>query len=432
MKLIKSTIFYFKEAYTDLLCKKCITCHKMPVIFTLFLFVIQISKAQQLESYIKEAEGNNPKIKAFNLKHEIAKEKENEVNSFTNTEIGLGYFLSKPETHVGSQRAHFLAKQMIPWFGTNSAKVNYRNTLADAADITTSIAKRELALSVSKSYYSLYQINEKQKILKHQVELLKTYEQVLLSSVEVGKASMVDVLQLQIRKNELKQQKEELVQDFIGEQALFNALLGRDPDSTVTIDDTISIPKEEIETVDQNVVNNPELLKYDTLVTSIEQLELINQKERSPQIGLGINYIVVSAWPNQSFKDNGKDIFMPMAFLSIPLFSKKHSSRTRQNKLQQQETMLQKEERTQYLSAFLSKAISAKNKARIKYRTQIDNLKQANNAEKILMKSYETGTVAIKSVLDIQELQLKFQSIQIESVKEYFTQLAIINYITDK
>ena len=47
--------------------------------------------------------------------------------------------------------------------------------------------------------------------------------------------------------------------------------------------------------------------------------------------------------------------------------------------------------------------------ARISYDTQTKNLKQAKDAEDILIKSYETGTIDFNDVLDIQELQLKFQ-----------------------
>ena len=40
-----------------------------------FLFVSAFAKAQQLQSYIKEAEANNPEIQAFELRYNIAEEK---------------------------------------------------------------------------------------------------------------------------------------------------------------------------------------------------------------------------------------------------------------------------------------------------------------------------------------------------------------------
>ncbi|MGK0453816.1 MAG: hypothetical protein ACJAYY_001282, partial [Paraglaciecola sp.] len=65
------------------------------------------------------------------------------------------------------------------------------------------------------------------------------------------------------------------------------------------------------------------------------------------------------------------------------------------------------------------------------YSTQAKNLQQAKNAEEILLKSYETGTIDFKDVLDIQELQLKFQINKVESVKTYYVQTTIINYLTN-
>jgi cobalt-zinc-cadmium efflux system outer membrane protein len=42
------------------------------------LFVSAFAKAQQLQSYIQEAESNSPEIQAYNLRHHIAEEKVNE------------------------------------------------------------------------------------------------------------------------------------------------------------------------------------------------------------------------------------------------------------------------------------------------------------------------------------------------------------------
>jgi len=44
----------------------------------------------------------------------------------------------------------------------------------------------------------------------------------------------------------------------------------------------------------------------------------------------------------------------------------------------------------------------------------------------------ETGTIDFNDVLDIQELQLKFQMNQIESIRTYYVQSTIINYLTQQ
>ena len=78
----------------------------------------------------------------------------------------------------------------------------------------------------------------------------------------------------------------------------------------------------------------------------------------------------------------------------------------------------------------LDKAIYNRSSSIISYDTQAKNLKKAKDAELILIRSYETGTIDFKDVLDIQELQLKFQINQIESIKSYYLQTTIINYLT--
>ncbi|MFC4632774.1 TolC family protein [Dokdonia ponticola] len=392
--------------------------------------LISISgQAQQLQSYIEEAVSNNPEIQAFELRYNIAEEKVNEANWLPNTEVSAGYFVSEPETRVGAQRARIGVKQMLPWFGTVTARENYATSIAEAEYVEITIAKRKLALSVAQSYYRLYETRAKQKVLDENIQLLKTYERLALTSVEVGKASAVDVLRLQIRQNELQQQREVLEEEFGAEQTTFNNLLNRDENRTVDIVAIMDIPEDDPIYGKDALSLNPELLKYDKLYESVAQSELLNQRESLPMIGFGVDYLPVTERSDVNFSDNGKDVLMPIVSVSIPIFNNRYKSITRQNELRQQEIETQKEQRMNVLESAFAKAISQRNQARIKFNTQAKNLKQAKDAEQILIKNYETGTIDFNDVLDIQELQLKFQMNQIESVQMYYVQQSIINYL---
>ena len=402
---------------------------KRALIFSLSLFTFHFASAQQLQSYIQEAQSNNPDIQAFELRHTIDEEKVNEADWIPNTEFSAGYFVSEPETRTGAQRARFSAKQMLPWFGTITARENYANSLADATYVEIVIAKRKLALAVAQSYYRLYTIKAKQKVLNDNIELLKTYERLALTSVEVGNASAVDVLRLQIRQNELQQQSDVLGEGFVGEQASFNSLLNRDESTEVLILDPLGLPTDDLMYTQDDLQFNPELLKYDKLYESVAQSEILNQAERKPMVGFGLDYVPVSERPEMNFSDNGKDIFMPMVAVSIPIFNTKNESKSKQNELRQLEITSQKNSRLNVLNSAFAKAVSTRNQARIIFNTQTKNLKQASDAEEILIKNYETGTIDFNDVLDIQELQLKFQMNQVEATEMYYIQSAIINYL---
>lgn len=402
------------------------------IVFVLIGFLAaSFLKAQTLESYIQQAEASNPEVQAFELRYNISMEKVGEANALPNTELSAGYFVSEPETRTGAQKARFTVRQMLPWFGTITARENYATALADVDYLDITIIKRKLRLSLSQSYYKLYATKSKQLVMEKNIQLLKTYEKLALSSLEVGNASAVDVLRLQMRQNELQEQKEVLLRDFLAGKVLFNNLLNSEENADVALIDSLYLPSgPDINQAELEL--HPELEKYDILYQSVEQSEILNQKESNPNLGFGLDYMPVEARPDMNFSDNGKDVLMPMVSLSIPIFNNKYKSNSIQNDLKQQEISAQKADRKNKLETILGAAINGREAARIKYNTQIKNLKQAADAEEILIKNYETGTIDFDDVLDIQELQLRFQTKLIEALKNYYVQTAIINYLTNQ
>ena len=387
-------------------------------------------RAQDLETLINSGLENNPEIKKYNLQYEIASEKVNEVNTIPNTEFSYGYFVSEPETRTGAQKMKFSLKQMIPWFGSITARENYINSLSDAKFEEIAIAQRKLIVAVSNAYYNMYSLRSKDRVLEENINLMKVYETLALNSVETGKASAVSVLRLQIRKNDLIELKEVLHQQYLTQQAALNSLLNRDLSIAIVLTDELPMPENDIGFAETDLTMHPELLKYDKLYASVVQSELLNQKDKSPMIGFGLDYIPVEKRPGLDFSDNGKDIFMPMVSLSIPIFNKKYTSSSKQNELKQLEIDAQKQSQFNKLQQLMDEALNERMASRISYNTQIKNLEQAKNAETILIKSYESGTIDFNDVLDIQELQLKFQMGLINAVRNYYRQTTVINYLS--
>ena len=394
------------------------------------IFLAASTQGQSLQSYLEEAEANNPEIQAIELKYNISREKSEQADALPNMELSAGVFVSEPETRTGAQKARFSVRQMLPWFGTLTAREGYANALAEVDYLDVVIVKRKLRLSIAQSYYALYANKEMQQVLERNIQLLGTYERLALTAVEVGNASAVDVLKLQIRQNDLRAQSDILQQEFQSQTSQFNTLLNRDTGLEIALADTLGIGTG-IE-IDQATLNvHPELEKYDKLYESVAQSEILNQKETQPGFGIGLDYIPVAERPGLDFSDNGKDVVMPMFSFSIPLFNAKYKSRSVENELRQQELSAQKTNRRNMLESTLNTAIHSREAARIQFETQQKNLRQAKDARDILIKNYETGTINFNEILDIQELQLKFEIQQIRAVENYYAQMAIINYLTN-
>ena len=392
------------------------------LLFIIFLVLMSgFGYSQNLQFYIEEAISNNPNIQAVEKQHAIATEKISEVNTLPNTEFAVGYMVGEEMPMM--QQGEFSVMQMLPWFGTISAREKYATAMADADFVEIEIAKRKIEMVLSQSYYRLYEIVKKQEVLDSNIELLKVYERMALTSVEVGQASAVSVLRLQMRQNDLLERKLVLEQDYASELIAFNKIMNRTEIEEIPIRDSLTLPENDVEIDYASLSFHPELTKFDELNKVVSQADALNKKETAPGFGIGVEYMLYKEAPN---------MIMPMATLSIPIFNKKYKSVARQNKLKYEELDIQKQASRNSLISQLPAAVRSINAARISLETQDKNLKQAKDANEILLKNYETGPIDFREVLDVQELQLQFQINRIQAIGDYFKQTSIIDYYTTK
>lgn len=387
-----------------------------------------MAQGQTLEDYLRVAAQNNPEIQAFELNYRLALEKVEEASSLPNLDLGFGYFVSEPETRTGAQTTRFAVTQMLPWFGTLSARQSYAASLAENEFVEFSIAKRKLALSVAQAYYTLYSLQAKAHIIDDQIKWVTVNQERLLRSIEASRSSLSEMLKLEVRLNDLKQKKLTIAYQLNAERSVFNNLLNNEPHLELLIVDSLPLPKIEVpDIVDFSA--NPELLKFDKLFASVTQAEELNQKERLPNLAFGVDFLTVAQRPDLVFDDNGKDIFMPRVSLSIPVFSKKYSSVTAQNKLKQERLDLQKQQRLNTLEDTYSRALALLKEAQLSYELQSESLARLEQTEALFLNKFSGGSLGFQELVELQDVQLNLQLRRIEATVQCYTQYALINYL---
>lgn len=387
-----------------------------------------MAQGQTLEDYLRVAAQNNPEIQAFELNYRLALEKVEEASSLPNLDLGFGYFVSEPETRTGAQTTRFAVTQMLPWFGTLSARQSYAASLAENEFVEFSIAKRKLALSVAQVYYTLYSLQAKAHIIDDQIKWVTVNQERLLRSIEASRSSLSEMLKLEVRLNDLKQKKLTIAYQLSAERSVFNNLLNNEPHLELLIVDSLPLPKIEVpDIVDFSA--NPELLKFDKLFASVTQAEELNQKERLPNLAFGVDFLTVAQRPDLVFDDNGKDIFMPRVSLSIPVFSKKYSSVTAQNKLKQERLDLQKQQRLNTLEDTYSRALALLKEAQLSYELQSESLARLEQTEALFLNKFSGGSLGFQELVELQDVQLNLQLRRIEATVQCYTQYALINYL---
>lgn len=403
---------------------------KHKIIYTwLFFLLAMISQAQSLEDYLKIAVENNPELQSRQYMYESALEKVNEVGSLPSTKISGGYFIQEPETRVGAQRAKLSASQSLPWFGTLSAKKESALYKAEAIHNEMDNYKRQLFLDVKSSFYQLYELNAIQTIYQENIEILKTYERISLNNLENNRTSMVDVLKIKMEINENIKDHKNILNKIQANKKTFNLLLNRTEDSEVILPESLLI--EDIGMINKEMIfQNPKLTKYDNLQNSLVSSEKATKKEGLPVIGVGLDYVFVDNRNVANLIDNGKDIIMPMVSVSVPLFSKKYTSKRKQLQLEQKAIESSKENTIIRLNSVYENALANRENALATIKTQEDNIIQAEQAHKVLLRTYQTGRMDFSEILEIQQLKLKFHLTKIKAEKEYAIQMAILQYLT--
>ena len=207
-------------------------------------------------------------------------------------------------------------------------------------------------------------------------------------------------------------------------------MLNRNEEVSIKVTDSILVMNK-FEFLDKELINqNPKLLELDNLQISLLKSELAIKKEGLPKIGLGLDYVFIENRAVDNLLDNGKDIIMPMVSVSVPLFSKKYSSKQKQLQLEQKAIETIRAETTNQLNSVYEIALANLKNAERAIKTQTDNLTQAEQAERVLLASYQTSKLDFVQILEIQQLKLKFQLNRITAEKQYAIQQAVIEFLT--
>ena len=403
--------------------------NRLLILVSLVFFALT-GNAQSLQDYLNEAEANSLELEAKTFRYESALEKINEVGSLPNTKFSAAYFIQEPETRVGAQKAKLSALQTMPWFGTLSAKKESEAFKAEALQNEIDFYKRQLFLEVKKVYFQLYELQVREGILNENISILNTYEKLALNELENNRSTMVDVLKIQIEKNELNNKLKTVIETRKAKKIVFNLLLNKSEDAVIMIPDVLLI-EDNLLFTKESISQNPKLLQYDNIQNSLLKSEEATRKEGMPMLGFGLDYVFVEDRPVANLGDNGKDIIMPMVSVSVPLFSKKYSSKRKQLQLEQKAIESTKTDATNKLYSLFETSLSNLKNARETIKTQEANMIQADQANKVLLTAYQTAKLDFEQILEVQQLKLKFQLKKVEAKKSYLTQLAILVFLTN-
>jgi len=392
-----------------------------------------LANAQEMDNYFKTAAESNPGLHAKFKKFEAAMQKVTQASSLPDPSLSIGYFISPVETRVGPQRARFSLTQVFPWFGTLKAQAEAATLLAESNYQEFLDARNRLFYQVSAAYYPLVELQRFIAIEEENVRILSSYKAITTVQFQNGKGAMVDVLRVDIMLNDATTNLSILRKKRKPLETRFNKLLNRSSDDQIVIQDSLlSIDLPTDYRRDSLFTSNPILEELELKIEASKANELVANKQGLPKFGVGLDYVIVGKRTDMSLPENGKDVFMPMVTVSLPIFRGKYKAAQKEAQLMQESYSLQKEEVSNKLSSSYDMIWFEMEKQKDLIQLFEDQIVESEQSLSLLFTSFSNSGKEFEEVLRMQQQLLKYQKMKASALSEFHIALAELNYITGK
>ena len=401
-----------------------------------FLFLTLIARTamnQSLDFYLEAALQKNPDLKAAYFSFEAQLEKVEQVKFLVNPTLGFGYFISPIETRLGSQQTKISLSQIFPWFGTLSAKKDVASLMAAAQFEQFRNKRALLTLEVKTAYYKYLEVLELLEIHRQNFSLVKSHAKMSKIAYSNGKSKNIEVLEANLMLDEITSNIHILDKRLNLLKQSFNRLLNR-PDSLEINATTLAIPTDFKINKDPDSLlsNHPKLVALEQQMAAAIISGNVVRKNGFPQIGLGIDYMIIQPLEGSTIKNNGKDALMPMFSLSLPIFRKKYHSQTRENQVYQKQLAAQKTQLENTLSIEWAAAQNQCFESQAQYDIDEQRIQNANQEINFALSNLRNANINFKNILESQNNLLKFKLSQVTWKRNYAEALAKITYLISK
>ena len=399
---------------------------------TLILMLSFSGQGQTLEDYFVMAAENNPGLKGKYKAFEAALQKIPQAKSLSDPNLSFGYFISPVQTKLGPQRMRFSLTQMFPWFGTLRIQGDVATILAEVKYKEFLDARNSLYNQVSAVYYPLLETNELIEIEKENLQILKTYKSIATSTFENGKGSLTDALRVDIMNTSAETNLEVLNQKIKSANARLNSLLGRDYDSPIEITERLTVPDSPYQASIDSIQHNPLLESLDLKIQAGELKHKLAIKQGLPNLGAGVDYVMVDKLNDMALVDNGKNVLMPTVTMSIPIFRKKYDAAKKEALLLTEAYQAKKQDVSNNLYGSFYRF-------KVEMDIQLDlissfdkQIQTSKQTLELLYSSYANSGEDFEEVLRLQQQLLEYRKMKIKASVAYYAADAQLNYLTAK
>lgn len=387
---------------------------------------------QELRQFISKGVQNNSALQAKYKAFEAALTRVSQEGALPDPNLSFGYFISPVETRVGPMQARFSLNQMFPWFGTLKKRREVSALRAESKFQEFLQAKHTLIAEIKKGYYQIYETQSQLALLEDELQIFDTYKSLVTTSFSAGKGTLTDIIQIDLQREEIKISISLLEDQLLLNTEQFNLLLEREESEQVIPEKLIIPAVNNVFLVVDSVENNSYLKAIERQMLAMKEQQQLTVLNSYPKIGLGVDYTMIGEGPDPNVSNSGRNAFMPMVTMTLPVFRSKYKSAIREINLKTDELELKKQAYVNNLLADYKEMKFEMEKATKRYRLFEDQIDRINKVIELLYTAYSNSGKDFDEVLKAKQQQLKYRMEKVTIIKQYYTALAAVELITAK
>ena len=297
--------------------------------FTMVLF------GQSVEQLIETAIERNPGLKAMELEYQAALQKSDQVLDYPDPTVSVGIGILPVETRLGAQVLRFGVSQAVPWKGLLSGRSDVLKAQAEILSAKDELRAIDIAFAIRSTYTQLVWLERRKAIIIRKLALIDALEDLSKSAVRSGKGKLSNVLLVQRMRELLEANLTQLEKRKEAPTVILNRWIGESLDNTIEIIDDVSIPEELNPYINFANQEHPQLLMLEKQIDASKMRSKLTELESKPQIALGLDYAIIDGRSDVQIPNNGRDVFIPMGKIKIPIHTKRFESQRQEEVLKQ-------------------------------------------------------------------------------------------------
>lgn len=252
-----------------------------------------------------------------------------------------------------------------------------------------------------------------------------------------GRGSLADVLRIQMEKAELEDNLAAIRSAQQVEQVRFNALLGREGDRPVNLPDSL---KQRVFLPDQTAIwekiesENPMLTMQAVEGDTYRAKARMDKRMSYPMLGIGLQYMLLGKSNETSMTRmadmNGKDMFMPMFKISLPIYRRKYNAQQRESRYYREASRLKQENTRNQLLADYADLTRQLEDTRRRVDLYTQQAERAATTYRLMVNAFAAGLSPLTDVIGVERQWLDYRLKKSEAIAAYNTVVAGIERLT--